>query len=74
MRLPWQFKEDKIPANKSKFLIPAVVVAGGTIAYLYFNGAFGGASSPLDSAKVVLDEALMATFISIDSQGWSHLQ
>ena len=44
------------------------------ITYLYFNGAFGGASNPLASAKVVLDEALMATFISTDSQAWSQLQ
>lgn len=44
------------------------------IAYLYFNGAFGGASNPLASAKVVPDEALMATFISTDSQAWSQLQ
>ncbi len=67
-----------MPANKSKFLIPAVgaavVVAGGVASYFYFKGAFGGATSPLASAKVVPDEALMATFISTDSQGWSQLQ
>ena len=65
-------------SKKNSILIPAVgaavVVAGGVIAYLYFNGAFGGASNPLASAKVVLDEALMATFISTDSQAWSQLQ
>lgn len=67
-----------MPANKSKVLIPAVgaavVVAGGVATYLYFKGAFGGASSPLASAKIVPDEALMATFISTDSQAWSQLQ
>lgn len=67
-----------MPANKSKFLIPAVgaavVVAGGVASYLYFNGSFGGVSSPLASAKVVPDEALMATFVSTDSQAWSQLQ
>lgn len=41
---------------------------------MYFKGAFGGASNPLASAKVVPDEALMATFISTDSQAWSQLQ
>ncbi len=65
-------------SKKKSILIPAVgaavVVAGGAIAYLYFNGAFGGASNPLASAKVVPDEALMATFISTDSQAWSQLQ
>lgn len=65
-------------SKKKSILIPAVgaavVVAGGAIAYLYFNGAFGGASNLLASAKVVPDEALMATFISTDSQAWSQLQ
>jgi hypothetical protein len=65
-------------SKKNSILIPAVgaavVVAGGVIAYLYFNRAFGGASNPLASAKVVPDEALMATFISTDSQAWSQLQ
>lgn len=65
-------------SKKNSILIPAVgaavVVAGGAIAYLYFNGAFGGASNFLASAKVVPDEALMATFISTDSQAWSQLQ
>ncbi len=41
---------------------------------MYFKGAFGGALSPLASAKVVPDEALIATFISTDSQAWSQLQ
>lgn len=67
-----------MPEQKSNFLIPAigaaVVVAGGVAGYLYFKGGLGDASSPLASAKVVPDEALMATFISTDSQPWSKLQ
>jgi len=67
-----------MPGKKSNFLIPAigaaVIVAGGVATYLYFKGAFGGALSPLASAKVVPDEALMATFISTDSKSWSQLQ
>jgi hypothetical protein len=67
-----------MPVKKSNFLIPAigaaVIVAGGVATYLYFKGAFGGALSPLASAKVVPDEALMATFISTDSKPWSQLQ
>lgn len=67
-----------MPANKLKFLITAVgataVMAGSVAAYMYFQGAFGDASSPLTIAKVVPDEALMATFISTDPQSWSQLQ
>lgn len=64
--------------QKKSILIPAVgaavLVAGGVATYLYFKEAFGGALSPLASAKIVPDEALMATFISADSQAWSQLQ
>ena len=67
-----------MPENKSKFLIPAVgaavVVAGSVAAYMYFKGASGDASSPLASAKVVPDEAMIATFISTDPKPWSQLQ
>jgi hypothetical protein len=67
-----------MPENKSKFLIPAVgaalVVAGSVAAYMYFKGASGDASSPLASAKVVPDEAMIATFISTDPKLWSQLQ
>lgn len=64
-------------ANK-KFLIPAVgitgIVAGGVAAYLYLTGNFSDAASPIASAKVVPDEALMATFISTDPKPWLQLQ
>lgn len=67
-----------MPDNKSKFLVSAVgaavVVAGSVAAYMYFKGAFGDAPSPLASAKLVPDEALMATFISNDPKPWSKLQ
>ncbi|MCU0537393.1 MAG: DUF3352 domain-containing protein [Hydrococcus sp. Prado102] len=65
-------------AKKSKLLIPAlaagVVVASGVAAYFYFRGSFGDGASPLASAKIVPDEALMTSFISTDSQAWSQLQ
>lgn len=65
-------------SKKSNFLIPVVgaafVMAGSVAAYMYFKGAFGDASSPLASAKVVPNEALMATFISTDPKPWSQLQ
>ncbi len=66
-----------MPVNK-KFFIPAVgvagIVAGGLAAYLYLKGTFSDAASALASAKLVPDEALMATFISIDQKPWRGLQ
>ncbi|MBD2743065.1 DUF3352 domain-containing protein [Coleofasciculus sp. FACHB-1120] len=52
----------------------AVVVAGGIGTYLYLKGAFSDATSPLASAKVVPDEALMAGFVSTDPKNWAQLQ
>ncbi len=65
--------------NKSKFLIPAIgavaLVAGSIAAYMYFfKGPNGDVSGALSSAKLVPDNALMATFISTDPQAWSQLQ
>ncbi|HCF26560.1 MAG TPA: metalloendopeptidase [Cyanobacteria bacterium UBA11049] len=61
-----------------KSLIPAIgivgIVAGGAAAYLYLKGNFSDAANPIASAKVVPDEALMATFISTDPKPWSQLQ
>lgn len=66
-----------MPMKKSN-LLPAVVaigiVAGGAAAYWYFKGNFGSGTSPLASAKVVPDEALMAAFISTDSSALAQLQ
>jgi Protein of unknown function (DUF3352) len=65
-------------AKKSNLLVPVlatgVVVASGVAAYFYFRGGFGDGASPLASAKIVPDEALMASFISTDSQAWSQLE
>ncbi|MEH2121466.1 DUF3352 domain-containing protein [Nostoc sp.] len=67
-----------MPESKSKLLIPAigaaVVVAGSIAAYTYFKGSSGGSSDALGSAKVVPSTALMATYITTDSQGWAKLQ
>jgi len=66
-----------MPTKKSN-LLPAIavigIVAGGAAAYWYFKGNFGSASSPLASAKVVPDDALMATFISTDRSTLAQLQ
>ncbi|MCC5646149.1 DUF3352 domain-containing protein [Nostoc sp. CHAB 5824] len=67
-----------MPESKSKFLIPAVgaavVIAGSIAAYTYFKGPSGGSSDALGSAKVVPSTALMATYITTNSQAWAKLQ
>ncbi len=65
-------------AKKSNLLFPllatAVVVASDVAAYVYFRGGVGDSATPLASAKIVPDEALMASFISPNSQAWEQLQ
>ncbi|MEH2390388.1 MAG: DUF3352 domain-containing protein [Nostoc sp.] len=67
-----------MPESKSKLFIPAigaaVVVAGSIATYTYFKSPSGGSSDALSSAKVVPSTALMATYITTDSQGWAKLQ
>ncbi|HYX17285.1 MAG TPA: DUF3352 domain-containing protein [Nostoc sp.] len=67
-----------MPESKSKFLIPAVgaavLAAGGIAAYTYFKASSGASSDALGSAKVVPSTALMATYITTDSQAWAKLQ
>jgi hypothetical protein len=67
-----------MPESKSKFLIPAVgaavVIAGSIAAYTYFKSPSGGSSDALGSAKVVPSTALMAAYITTDSQAWAKLQ
>ncbi|GAB1539370.1 DUF3352 domain-containing protein [Scytonema sp. NUACC21] len=69
-----------MPASKSNnFLIPAIgaaiVVAGGVAAYMYFKaGPSGNISDALGAAKIVPDEALMATYISTDPKVWAKLE
>jgi Protein of unknown function (DUF3352) len=68
-----------MPENKSKFLIPVigatVVVAGSIAAFMYLKGGAGGdASGALSSAKVIPDKAVMATYITTDTQAWAKLQ
>lgn len=67
-----------MPESKSKFLIPAVgaavVVAGSIAAYTYFKSPSVSSSDALGSAKVVPSAALMATYITTDSEAWAKLQ
>ncbi|MEH1842048.1 MAG: DUF3352 domain-containing protein [Nostoc sp.] len=67
-----------MPESKSKFFIPAigaaVLVAGSIAAYTYFKPSSGASSDALGSAKLVPSTALMATYITTDSQAWAKLQ
>lgn len=65
-----------MPKNKTALLVAgaAVVAAGSVATYLYFKGIPGKGTTALESAKLVPDEALMAAFISTDSQSWGKLQ
>lgn len=66
--------------SKSKFLIPAVgaasvVIVGGLAAYMYLKqGPAGDISGALESAKIVPNEAIMATYISTEPTVWAKLQ
>lgn len=61
-----------------KFILPAVglavVLVGGVATYFYFNRASGDALGPQAIAKVIPDDAYMATYVSTDAQAWSKLQ
>lgn len=64
---------------KPKFLIPAigaaVVVVGGIATYMYLKtGPSGGISDAVASAKLVPDDAMMATYIATDPTVWSKLE
>ena len=67
---------EKISGKKTPLLIAAaaVVAAGSVAGYLYFKGLPGKSSTPLESAKLVPDEALMTAFVTTDSQTWSKLK
>jgi hypothetical protein len=50
----------------------ALIAAGG--AYFYYRVILGKALTPKDAAKLVPQEALMATYISTDQKTWSKLK
>ena len=64
---------------KSKFLIPAIgaaiILIGGIATYLYLKGGpSGGISDAAASAKLVPDDATIATYIATDPKLWSKLE
>ncbi|MFB2836461.1 DUF3352 domain-containing protein [Floridanema evergladense] len=67
-------KSSKFPKFKALGIGAAILIAGGaTTGYLYLRGVFSDLS-PLASAKLVPDEALVAGVVSTDSKPWSNLQ
>ncbi|MEM7552964.1 MAG: DUF3352 domain-containing protein [Cyanobacteria bacterium P01_A01_bin.84] len=65
--------------NKVKIILPAVgaavIAVGAVTAYLYLKGGPSGTiSDAVGSAKLVPDEALVATYISTDPKTWSKLK
>ena len=63
----------KINKNKGGIIAVAVVIAA-TGAYLYSRSWFGKELTPVEAARIVPEEAWMATYISTDSQTWSKLE
>jgi Protein of unknown function (DUF3352) len=68
-----------MPERKSKFLVPVigavVAIVGGIAVYTYvFKGPSGDSSGALSSAKLVPASAVMATYVTTDSQAWAKLQ
>ncbi|MEA5583177.1 DUF3352 domain-containing protein [Nodularia harveyana UHCC-0300] len=67
-----------MPERKSNLLIPVVgatvLLAGSVATYLYFQGPSGDSSGALGSAKLVPATAVMATYITTDSQAWEKLE
>lgn len=64
---------------KPKFLIPvigaAIILVGGIATYFYFkSGPSGGIADATASAKLVPDDAMMATYIATDPTVWSKLE
>ena len=54
-------------------LVGALLVAGGAGAYFYLQGN-GRKLNPLDSGKVVPDDAMLTAYIDTDSPNWAKLQ
>ncbi|MEB3831583.1 DUF3352 domain-containing protein [Phormidium sp. CCY1219] len=60
--------------NPSRLVIAAIAAAGVAFGYFYLRGTFSWKSEPLESAKVIPDEAVMAAYFITDSQRWSKFQ
>lgn len=58
----------------SVFVGATVLGLGGVAAYLYSDGYFGNSDTPLESARIIPNNAVMAGVISTNPQAWSQLQ
>ncbi len=56
-----------------RLVAAGLLVAGGAGAYFYLQG-MGRKLTPLDSAKIVPNDALLAAYIDTDSPNWRRLQ
>lgn len=66
-----------MPEQKKTIIVAATAAAllAGTIAaYLYFKQNLDKQTTPLESANLVPEQALMAGFITTDNQTWAKLQ
>lgn len=74
VELPEVSKFSKFSKFKNLGIGATVLIVGSTTAgYLYLRGVFSDVS-PLASAKLVPDEALVAGAVSTDGKAWSKLQ
>ena len=65
-----------MPVKKSQLLMAAAAIAAaaGAAAYLYFKGLSEKVFTPLESAKIVPENAIAATFISVNPKALAQLQ
>ncbi|MCT7984663.1 DUF3352 domain-containing protein [Laspinema sp. A4] len=59
--------------NVNRWAIAAVAAVGMAGGYLYWRSTWVGSSNPLESTKVVPQDALMAAYVVTDEHQWSKL-
>ncbi|MCT7967967.1 DUF3352 domain-containing protein [Laspinema sp. D1] len=59
--------------NVNRWAIAVVAALGMAGGYLYWRSSWVGGSNPLESAKVVPQDALMAAYVVTDEHQWSKL-
>lgn len=59
--------------NVNRWAIAVVAAVGMAGGYLYWRSTWVGSSNPLESAKVIPQDALMAAYVVTDEPQWSKL-